>query len=111
VITTVAGDGREYRCGEQANEHSTSLSRPYGIALDREGNILITDSDNHLLRRWNRGTRIITRVAGNGVAEFGGDGRPPRDSSLNYPFGVAVAQSGHIYIADTFNHRIRVIAA
>jgi len=30
---------------------------------------------------------------------------------LNYPFGVAVDQSGHIYIADTFNHRIRVIAA
>lgn len=113
VISTVVGDGGEYRYqGEgAANDFSTSLSRPYGIAIDRNGHILITDSDSHLVRRWHRQKKIITRVAGNGTAGYHGDGGAPIHSSLNYPFGVAVDGQGNIYIADTFNHRIRVIAA
>ncbi len=111
LISTVAGDGGEYRYQGLPNEFSTSLSRPYGIALDQEGHILITDSDSHLIRRWDCRRKIITLVAGNGRAGFGGDGGEPRGSSLNYPFGVAVDQQGHIYVADTFNHRIRMIVA
>lgn len=110
LIATVAGDGGEYRYQGHPQEFSTSLSRPYGIALDREGHILVTDSDSHLIRRWDRRKKIITLVAGNGLARFHGDGGPPQESSLNYPFGVAVAETGNVYIADTFNHRIRVIA-
>lgn len=51
LISTVAGDGSEYRFSGMANEFSTSLSRPYGIALDADGNLMITDSDSHLIRR------------------------------------------------------------
>ncbi len=111
VIRTVVGDGGDYRYQGVANDVSTSLSRPYGIALDREGDLLVTDSDSHLIRKWHRSKKIITRLAGNGAAGFGGDGSPPVDSSLNYPFGVAVDALGTIYIADTFNHRIRLIAS
>ena len=111
IITTAVGDGNEYRYQGNPQELSTSLSRPYGIALDAEGHLLITDSDSHLIRRWHRQKKIITRVAGNGVAGYGGDGGVALDSTLNYPFGVAVDDDGNIYIADTFNHRIRVIAA
>ncbi len=53
----------------------------------------------------------MTRIAGTGVARFSGDGGPAEEASLNYPFGVAVDRSGTIFIADTFNHRIRVIVA
>ncbi len=111
VIRTVVGDGGDYRYQGFANDVSTSLSRPYGIALDRAGDLLVTDSDSHLIRKWQRSKKIITRLAGNGTAGFGGDGGLPIDSSLNYPFGVAVDALGTIYIADTFNHRIRVIAS
>jgi sugar lactone lactonase YvrE len=111
VITTAAGDGAEYRYQGNPQEFSTSLSRPYGIALDADGHLLMTDSDSHLIRRWHRQKKIITRVAGNGMAGYAGDGGLPQGSSLNYPFGVAVDHQGNIYIADTFNHRIRVIAA
>ncbi|MEK7268395.1 MAG: NHL repeat-containing protein, partial [Nitrospirota bacterium] len=110
AISTVAGDGGEYRYQGRANEFSTSLSRPYGIALDREGHILITDSDSHLIRKWDRTKKIVRRVAGNGMAQFGGDGGLPEDCSLNYPFGVVVDDRGNMYIADTFNHRVRMIA-
>jgi sugar lactone lactonase YvrE len=111
LIGTVAGDGGEYRFSGLPNEFSTSLSRPYGIALDGDGNLLITDSDSHLIRRWDRRKKIITRLAGSGLAQFGGDGGNPLNGSLNYPFGVVVDAAGNVYIADTFNHRVRMIAA
>ncbi len=111
VISTVAGDGSEYRYQGRPGEFSTSVSRPYGIAVEPAGHVLLTDSDSHLIRRWDCRKRIITVVAGNGLAWFAGDGGPPGESSLNYPFGVAVDPAGNIYIADTFNHRIRLIAA
>lgn len=110
IITTVAGDSSEYRYQGNPHEFSTSLSRPYGIALEADGHLLVTDSDSHLIRRWHAQKKIITRVAGNGSAGYNGDGRVPLESSLNYPFGVAVDRQGNIYIADTFNHRIRMIA-
>jgi len=111
IMTTVAGDGNEYRYQGNPHEFSTSLSRPYGIALDADGHLLMTDSDSHLIRRWHRQKKIITRVAGTGHAGYGGDGGVSFEAGLNYPFGVAVDRHGNIYIADTFNHRIRVITS
>ena len=109
TISTVAGDGGEYRYQGPTEASSGSLSRPAGIAVDREGNLLITDSDNHLVRRWERASGRIDRVAGIGEANGTGDGGPALEASLSYPFGISVDRSGQILVADTFNHRIRQI--
>lgn len=109
-IRTVAGDGGEYRYQGPDELPGNSLSRPSGMALDEEGNIFFTDSDNHLVRRWDRATRLIKRIAGLGVASYGGDGGAARDASLSYPFGIVMDRSGHLLVADTFNHRIREIS-
>ena len=74
-------------------------------------NVFLTDSDNHLVRRWDRTTGRLDRVAGIGVANYGGDGGPASEASLNYPFGIVVNGSGTLFIADTFNHRIREISS
>jgi sugar lactone lactonase YvrE len=111
IIMTVAGDGTEYRYQGNPKEFSTGLARPTGIALAPDEKLYITDSDNHLIRMWNPKSKIITSIGGKGSPEFSGDGGPANASGLNYPFGVAVDGAGHIYIADTFNHRIRMIAA
>ena len=71
----------------------------------------MTDSDSHLIRVWDGRTKTITRLAGTGVAQFGGDGGEALAGSLSYPFGVAVDTAGTVYVADTFNHRIRVLTA
>lgn len=109
IITSVVGDGSEFRYERGVNDASTALSRPYGIAVTAAGGVLITDSDNHLLRYWDVEKKSMTVVAGNGQAGFGGDGAAAETSNLNYPFGVAVDTWGNIAIADTFNHRVRFI--
>ena len=109
IIETVAGDGGDYRYTGEDQEISISLSRPYGVAVESDGSLLITDSDSHLIRRWDRTKKLVSRIAGSGLAQFSGDGGPPLDSCLNFPFGVAIDPPGNIYIADTFNHRIRMI--
>jgi DNA-binding beta-propeller fold protein YncE len=105
TIETVAGDGSEYRF--QDGEDSVSLSRPYGIAVDHQGNIFLTDSDNHLLRLFDKHRRVISRIAGTGAPSFAGDGGPAESASFSYPFGVAIDGDGVVLVADTFNHRIR----
>jgi sugar lactone lactonase YvrE len=108
-IETAAGDGETYRYQGPEEPHSQSLSRPAGIAVGPSGNLFITDSDSHLIRVWEKRTKAITRLSGTGVAQFGGDGGDALAGSLSYPFGVAVDAGGAVYIADTFNHRIRVL--
>ncbi len=109
MISSVVGDGSEFRYEKGVNDGSPALSRPYGIALSATGGLLITDSDNHLLRHWDMDKKAMSVMAGNGQAGFGGDGAAAATSNLNYPFGVAVDAWGNIAIADTFNHRIRFI--
>jgi DNA-binding beta-propeller fold protein YncE len=110
LIRTVAGDGGEYRYQGSDESPSTSLSRPSGITLDEEGNLYFTDSDNHLVRRWDRITGRIERVVGIGAARYGGDGGAALEAGLSYPFGIVMDRAGHVLVADTFNHRIREIA-
>lgn len=108
-ISTVVGDGGTYRYQGPQDPPSASLSRPAGIAVTADGAILITDSDSHLIRRYDPMNKTITRVTGNGLAQYAGDGGDALEASLNYPFGVAVDGAGTIVVADTFNHRIRVV--
>ena len=110
LIRTVVGDGGEYRYQGPDEPPSSSLSRPSGIALDEEGNLYVTDSDNHLVRRWDRITGRIERIAGVGAAHNGGDEGAALEASLSYPFGIVMDRAGHLLVADTFNHRICEIA-
>ncbi len=109
-IRTVVGDGGEYKYQGPDEPPSRSLSRPSGITLDEEGNLFFTDSDNHLVRRWDRITGGIERIAGVGVASYGGDESTAFEAGLSYPFGIVMGRAGHLLVADTFNHRIREIA-
>jgi DNA-binding beta-propeller fold protein YncE len=109
VMTTIVGDGGEYRYQSPTEACSASLSRPSGIAVDADGNLFITDSDNHLVRRWDRASRRLDRVAGIGEPRDSGDGGPALQAGLSYPFGIVVDRGGRVLVADTFNHRIREI--
>ena len=85
-----------------------TLSWPRGIALDGLGNLFIADGNNRI-RRVNLATGIITTVAGNGDSVELGDNAAASHAALGFPFGVSTDRAGNLYIADTFNHRIRAV--
>ena len=76
--------------------------------MDDEGNVYIADTWNHRIRRVDP-SGVFTTIAGTGQGGFGGDGGPAVKAQLNYPTGVAVDEAGNIYVADSGNHRIRVL--
>ncbi len=106
-ITTVAGNGIAGYSGDGSFATSASLDEPAGVAVDASGNLLIADFLNNRIRRVSRGT--ITTIAGNGAGGFSGDGGVPLSAELFNPAGVTVDSAGNLYIADTFNYRVRGI--
>jgi sugar lactone lactonase YvrE len=106
TITTVAGDGFPRFSGDGNLATSASLNRPSGVAVDGAGNLFIADTWNHRVRRVDT-AGTITTVAGNGTADYSGDGGPATSASLTVPYGVAVDGAGNLFIADRWNHRIR----
>jgi sugar lactone lactonase YvrE len=110
IITTVAGDGTAGYEGDGGLATSAGLYYPSCVAVDASGNIYIADSSNHRIRLVTKSTGIITTVAGDGTPGYKVDGGLATSASLYYPYGVAVDASGNIYIADTGNNRIRLVA-
>jgi sugar lactone lactonase YvrE len=68
--------------------------------------VLIADTDNHVIRRFDPIRGTIERVAGTGEAGAGPPGQAPLETALRFPHGVAVDAKGTLYIVDTGNHRL-----
>lgn len=105
IITTVAGGGSG---GDGGPATSAALGAVYDVAVDTSGNLYIADSGFNRIRRVDGVTKIITTVAGR-AGGFSGDGGPATAAELANPHAVAVDTTGNIYIADTFNERIRKV--
>lgn len=111
VITTVAGNGTSGLSGDNGPASAASLSAPRGVAVDGAGNIYIADTNNSRIRRVDAITGVITTVAGSGSGGYGGDNGPATKAWISIPFGVALDSFGNVYIADTYNSRIRKVNA
>ena len=111
IITTVAGTGK---CGNEVDEvaaTSAPLCNPQGVAVDTAGNIYIADTSNSAIGKVAAKTGLFTiLVPGDGGGYFGDYG-PSVAAEVSYPQGIAVDNTGNIYIADTQNCAIRKITA
>ena len=109
IITTIAGNGKDGFSGDDGPAVEASLSVPSGILLDQESNIYISDLRNNRIRKIDKATGIIKTVAGNGEIGFEGDDGPAIEATMSNPSSIAMNKEGNIYIADTFNDRIRLL--
>ena len=111
IIATVAGSGTGGYSGDGGQATSAKFSYLTDVTLDSSGNLYIADEYNMRIRKVTVTTGIITTVAGNGSASYGGDGSAAILAELYYPAGVALDSSGNLYIADEYNMRIRKVTA
>ncbi len=108
VIATVAGTGTRGFSGDGGPATNAALNDPAGVAVDVFGNLFIADTDNQRIR-WVDTNGIITTLAGRGSPGYSGDGGAAAGASFNSPSGVATDASGHLFVADESNNRVREV--
>ena len=108
-IQTIAGIGTaEYWFGDAGPATSAELDFPYRVTVDSKGNFYFADYRTNIVREVSGG--IINTIAGDGTFGFLGDGGPGIQGELSDVHGVAVDSKGNVYIADTFNARVRILS-
>ncbi len=110
TIATVAGNGRAGYAGDGGPATAASLDEPYEVRFDRAGNLFFVERANHVVRRVDVGTGVITTVAGTGEEGFSGDGGPAVRARLNQPHSIQFDPGGDLFICDIGNHRIRRVS-
>src|SRR5262249_14525459 len=116
IIHTLAGTGVPGDLGDGGPATLAELNGPKGqsappasrIAIDSRNRIYVADTGNHKLRLIDK-LNTSTTIVGTGVEGYSGDGGPAKDAQLDTPSDVAIAPNGTLYIADTFNHVVRVV--
>jgi cysteine-rich repeat protein len=109
-IATVAGTGATNPSGDGGAATAAKLNYPHGVAVDGAGRLYIAERDNQRIRRVDA-DGAMTTIAGIGTTGFSGDDGPATAAQLWTPSGVAVDGDGNVYIADTYNQRVRRVAA
>jgi hypothetical protein len=105
-IRTVAGTGKPGFAGDGGDALKAQFNGPKHLCIDRGGSVLIADSENHVIRRYDPESGSITRVAGSGKQGSGGLNGPALEVELDRPHGVYVAEDGSVFIADSSNGRV-----
>jgi sugar lactone lactonase YvrE len=107
LISTVAGSGQKGYSGDGGPALAAVMNEPYEVRFDPAGNMFVAEMQNHVVRRVDAKTQVITTVAGTGTAGFGGDGGPANQAQLRQPHSIAFDGEGRLLICDIGNHRIR----
>lgn len=107
VITTIAGNGKGEYSGDNGPALKASLNNPQSVACDRDGNLYIADTYNHVVRRVDR-KGVMSTFAGT-QGGLAGDGGPANKAQISLPMAVAVAPDGRVFISDAGNNRVRCV--
>jgi hypothetical protein len=105
-IRTVVGTGQKGGSGDGGDARQATLNGPKHLCIDLDGNVIIADAENHLIRKYLPREGKIVRVAGNGKKGTGGLNGPPEEAELNQPHGIYIHRDGTLYIADSSNDRV-----
>ncbi len=106
VIRTVVGSGVRGNSGDGGPARGATMNGPKHLCIDGDGSVVIADTENHVIRRYDPHDGRITRVAGCGRKGAVGAPGPALEVELNQPHGVAIGPGGSLYIVDSSNHRV-----
>lgn len=109
TISTVAGNGTKGYSGDGGPALAAALNEPYEVRFDAAGDLYFVERLNHLVRKVDHKTGVISTVAGTGQPGFGGDGGPATKAMFNQPHSIQFDRVGDLYVCDILNHRIRKI--
>ena len=108
--TTVAGNGQKGYAGDGGPATEASLNMPHEIQFDAAGNLYIAERDNHVVRKVEAKTGVISTFAGTGSPGFSGDGGAAKSAQLRQPHSIAVdPYRPRLLICDIGNHRVREV--
>lgn len=109
IITTIAGTGTQGYSGNGGPAINATFRGPFAVVVDAAGNLYVDDEGNSEIRKIDI-TGTITDYAGNGIAGYSGDGGPAVAGEFTYPTGIAIDNSGNLYLADIINYVIRKVS-
>jgi len=109
IITTVAGRGIPGYSGDGGLATNALLDRPYGVCVDGKGILYLTEWGNNCVRRIDTSGIIETIAGGSTSYGFSGDNGPATAAVFHIPIGIAGDKAGNIYVADSYNERVRRI--
>ena len=108
-MTTIAGNGQKGYAGDGGAATAASLNMPHEIQFDARGHLYIAERDNHVIRKVDGSTGLISTFAGTNVAGFSGDGGPASRAQLRQPHSIVIDRKGQLLICDIGNQRIRKV--
>ena len=110
IITTLAGTGSPGFSGEGTAAAEAQLNEPRDVEVDEQGRVYIADASNHCVRVVDQEGLIHTFAGQCGLRGDLGDGGDALEAKLDRPYGLAFDPWGRLFVVDTYNHRIRVVA-
>lgn len=109
TIETIAGTGVAGRAGDGGPASAAQLDTPSDVRFGPDGTLHVADRDNNAIRRIDE-NGIITTVVGTGGRGYAGDEGSADGCMLDRPSGLNFAPDGSLWIADTYNQRVRRVA-
>jgi streptogramin lyase len=108
IMSTVAGNGGRGYEGDGGPALTATWGSPKALRCDAQDNVVVVDTENHAIRLIHADTGIVTTIAG-GRLGGEGDGGPATEAAMDRPHGCGIDAQGNIYVADSNNHRVRVV--
>lgn len=105
TIDTVLGTGELGYGGDGGPARAATISHVRDLELGPDGRLYFADTENHVIRAWDRDADVVSTVAGTGRQGMGAEGRPATEIDLDRPMGIAFGPDGALYVADTQNSR------
>ena len=107
-LKVVVGSGQRGYSGDGGDALKAKMNEPYEVRFDQKGNMYFVEMKNHIVRKVDAKTNVISTIAGTGVKGYSGDGGDAKQAKMSQPHSIALDEKlGQLYIADIGNHRIR----